>query len=87
MNNYFSNKNSTFDQSDTTAGDCTSSPIRRSFSSMESGLIRIELALYRCVCHRRRQARAIDGLVSDLLVELFEHPVYATASSHTKAET
>jgi hypothetical protein len=87
VNNYSSNKNSAFNQSDTTAGDCPSSPIRRSFSSMESGLIRIELTLHRGVCHRRRQARAIGGLVSDRLVELSEHPVYATASSHTKAET
>ena len=87
MNNYLSNKNSTFNQSSTRAGDCTSSPTRRSFSSVESGLIPIEVAPHRAACHRRRQARAIDGLVSDLLVELFERPVYATASSHTKAET
>ena len=87
MNNYFSDKNSTFNQSSTTAGDCTSSPIRRSFSSVESGLIPIEVAPHRAACHRRRQARAIDGLVSDRLIELFEHPFTAAASSHTKAET
>jgi hypothetical protein len=87
VNNYLSNKNSTFNQSCTRAGDCTSSPTRRSFSSVESGLIPIEVALHRAVSHRRRQAHTIDGLVSDLLVELFEHAVYATASSHTKAET
>jgi hypothetical protein len=87
VNNYLSNKNLTFNQSSTRHGGCTSSPTRRSCSSVKSELIRIEVALHRAACHRRRQARAIDGLVSDLLVELFEHPVYATASSHTKAET
>jgi hypothetical protein len=75
VNNYFSNKNSTFNQSNTTAGDCTSSPIRRSFSSVESGPIRIEVARHRAACHRRKQALAIDGLVPDRLVELSEHPL------------
>jgi hypothetical protein len=87
VNNYLSNKNLTFNQSSTRAGRCTSSPTRRSFSSVESGLIPIEVAPHRAVCDRRRQALAIDGLVSDRLVQLSEHPTYATAPSHTKAET
>jgi hypothetical protein len=87
VNNYLSNKNLTFNQSSTSAGDCTSSPTRRSGSSAESGLIHIEVVPHRAVCHRRRQARTIDGLVSDRLIELFEHPFTAAASLHTKAET
>jgi hypothetical protein len=62
-------------------------PTRRSCSSVNSALIRDEVGLHRTVCHRHGQVRAIDGLVSDRRVELFEHPFTQQLPSQTKAET
>jgi hypothetical protein len=41
---------------------------------MESGLIRGEVDFHRAVGHRYEQVRAVDGLFSDRLVEVLEHP-------------
>jgi hypothetical protein len=74
VNNHHSNKNLALNQSRTRAGGCTPNPTGRSCSSMKSGLIRDEVGRHGAVCHRSGQVRAIDGLVSDRIVELFEHP-------------